>query len=274
MAVADKELTPVIYSAAAIKVLHFARKAGRKCFRMHWHDRMELIRVRAGELVADYGTNTGTVFPDELWIVPPKMPHKGTAGAEDVVYDVLMFDVRSFFNDTPICREYLSALFEGKARFVMKTADPETVQCFDAIYAAAGNPTLAITAGIYRLLDLFFSRSLLEFREEIGKDAAAREMVTYIEENFAEDLSSASLAAQFGYTSAHFCRKFKEVTGLSPMSYLKIFRLEEAYKRIRAGERSISTIAADCGFSDANYFTRCFRAHFGVPPSHFKKANA
>lgn len=270
MIFADKELTPVIYSAAAIKELHSERKAGRKCFRMHWHDRMELIRVHTGELTADYGTGTGTIRADELWIIPPKMPHKGDVGARDVVYDVLMFDVRSFYNDTPICREQLSALFEGRAKLQIKTADPETIQCFDAIYAAAGNPSMAITAAVYRLLDLLFSRSLLEYRSEVGRDAAITEMVAYIEKNFAQELSTASLSAQFGYTAAHFCRKFKEATGLTPMNYLKIFRLEQAYKRIKAGERSISAVAADCGFSDANYFTRCFRAHFGVPPSHFK----
>lgn len=271
MAFVDKELTPVVYSAAAIKVLHFERKAGRRCFRIHWHDRMELIRVRAGEMMADYGTGGGKVSAGELWIVPPKMPHKGDACAQDVVYDVLMFDVRSFYNDTPICREQLSALFEGKARFQMKTADPETVQCFDAIYAAARTPSLAITADVYRLLGLLFSRSLLEYRAETNRDAAVREMVAYIETNCTQELSTAALAETFGYTPAHFCRKFKEATGLTPMNYLKIFRLEQAYRRICEGERSISAVAADCGFSDANYFTRCFRAHFGVPPSHFKK---
>ncbi|MBQ8233294.1 MAG: helix-turn-helix transcriptional regulator [Lachnospiraceae bacterium] len=63
--------------------------------------------------------------------------------------------------------------------------------------------------------------------------------------------------------------KFKETTGLTPMNYLKIYRVEEAYKLIKEGKRDIGNIAALCGFPDANYFTRCFKAHFGVPPSYF-----
>lgn len=269
---AKKETTPVVYSAAAIKVLHFERKSGQKGFRMHWHDRMELIRVHKGELSVGYGTHSGTIYAGELMIIPPKLPHKGVAGKLDVIYDVIMFDVRSFYNDTDICRKYLPALFDGYAQFKIKTDDEETLQCFDGIYATAGKPSLAITAGVYQLLDLLFTRSLTEFKEDINDSVITKEMISYIEDNFAQDLSTAAISSKFGYTSAHFCRKFKEATGLTPMNYLKIFRLEQAYKLIKEGERNISAVADECGFSDANYFTRCFREHFGVPPTHFKKS--
>lgn len=57
------------------------------------------------------------------------------------------------------------------------------------------------------------------------------------------------------------------------MMYLKLYRLEVARKRIKSQETSIGNIAAECGFSDANYFTRCFKAHFGIAPSRYRSEN-
>ncbi len=39
---------------------------------------------------------------------------------------------------------------------------------------------------------------------------------------------------------------------------------------IKKGEGNIGDIATRCGFDDANYFARCFKAHFGVPPTFYK----
>ena len=93
----------------------------------------------------------------------------------------------------------------------------------------------------------------------------------YLEENYDKELTTAIMAKKFGYSAEHFCRKFKEATGLTPMNYLKVFRMEEAYKMLQLGERNISKVAEGCGFTDANYFTRCFKTHFGYPPSKIKQ---
>ena len=99
-------------------------------------------------------------------------------------------------------------------------------------------------------------------------------MICYIEENAAQEISIDMLCRKFGYTAAHLCRKFKNATGLSPMTYLKIYRLELAQKKLENRTTGISDIATECGFSDANYFTRCFKKHFGVPPIQYIKIQA
>lgn len=58
------------------------------------------------------------------------------------------------------------------------------------------------------------------------------------------------------------------------MTYLKIYRLELAYKKIKNSDTTISNIATECGFPNANYFTRCFKKHFGFPPTKYIKNQA
>ena len=230
---------------------------------------MEILRLRHGEMFVDYGTSTTKVSAGELLILPPKTPHRGRAGDAQLEYDVLMFDVRNFYNNTEICQSLLPAVFDGRAKFKAISSDSETIRCFDALCCEGEKSSLAITAEVYQLLDLFFRNNLLDLTAQ-AKDATTREIISYMEENFAQELSTASLCREFGYSAAHLCRKFKRATGLAPMTYLQIYRLECASKMLKPGS-NISRVAAECGFSDANYFTRCFKAHFGVPPSLYKK---
>lgn len=267
MAKYSKETTPVIYSALGIKAVSFAREAGRDCVVMHWHDRMEFLRVRCGSMKVGYATQAGELKEGGLMIVPPKMPHWAVAGEEGVEYDVLMFDVRSFYNETPYCQKMLPALFEGRAELEMLTADPETVALFDAIHGA--EPSLEAIGNIYRLMDRLLTSHLISLRETAER-SSARKIIDYIEAHFDTELNSAGLAAEFGYTEAHFCRKFKEATGLTPANYIRIYRLERANRLLKEGELQISEVAARCGFADANYFSRCFKAHFKKSPSKVK----
>ena len=267
MTVYKKELKPVTYSDAGVTVLHFSIPANQMCFRMHWHERMELIRLNSGELLISYGGEPIKMRAGDLAIFPPKTPHGGFAGEESVNYDVLMFDIRSFYHDSEVSKKYLTALFNGCARFERLTSDMETVRCFDTICLKEGQGTLEITAYIYKLLFLLFEHSLIELRNGLGRDDVVKNIVKYIEENYQKEITTASISGCFGYTEAHFCRKFKDTTGLTPMNYLKIIRMEEAYKMLKNGECSISEVAMSCGFSDPNYFTRCFKGHFGMTPS-------
>ena len=265
-----KELTPIAYSSAAIKVLHFKRPAHNSCFRFHWHDRIELIRVKKGDMCITHGTHTSMLHPGDLIFIPPRTPHRGFTSTNAVQYDVLMFDVRSFYNDSELCKTYLPAIFEGRAKFRNVINSPETIQCFDSICANWESASLTVTAKIYQLLALFIEHDLLEFQRDFATNDTVKEMIEYIETHYMQDISTASLCAHFGYTATHFGRKFKEGTGLTPMNYLRIYRMEHAYKLLKNSKKTISEIATLCGFSDPNYFTRCFKNHFGVAPSQLK----
>lgn len=263
----NKELAPVHYNAAAITDRHYSMKKNYLCFRMHWHERMEIIRVCEGEMYVTSGNQTMKLCAGELTVFPPRMPHKGYTEESNVKYDVLMFDIRSFYNDTPVCQQYLSALYDGRINFNRIITDEETICCFDQIISNSKQESLGIIVEIYKLLHLFFERNISDLSEKVSENDKILEMIRYIEAHFSENLTVDMCATQFGYSKEHFCRKFKNATGLTPMNYLKIYRMEEAYKMLKQKENRIQLIAESCGFDDANYFTRCFKAHFGIAPS-------
>ncbi len=67
--------------------------------------------------------------------------------------------------------------------------------------------------------------------------------------------------------------KFKELTGTSPMLFLLNARLQAAYRMIseRSDNFRVSDIAYSVGFSDAKYFSKRFKAKFGISPKELKE---
>lgn len=77
-------------------------------------------------------------------------------------------------------------------------------------------------------------------------------------------------AEEMGMSRSSFYKKFRDLTGMSPASYVKVRRLNESARRIEVKDGNITEIAFDVGFSDVSYFSRCFKEHFGCPPSKYR----
>lgn len=79
------------------------------------------------------------------------------------------------------------------------------------------------------------------------------------------------IAAQFGLGRTNFYRKVRELTGMSPNDYLRKCRMTKAAELLQNTGLSISDICAQVGIPDAQYFSRVFKAHFGVSPSIYRE---
>ncbi|WP_247421553.1 AraC family transcriptional regulator [Bradyrhizobium sp. 159] len=85
------------------------------------------------------------------------------------------------------------------------------------------------------------------------------------------DVSLAALASDAGLSRFHFCRAFKESTGLSPHAWLRQFRLEQAMNMLRDTDESVVSIAAALGYSSQTAFAAAFRKLTGETPSDWRR---
>ncbi len=88
--------------------------------------------------------------------------------------------------------------------------------------------------------------------------------------NYGRLESIGEVAASFGISENHLIREFKSEVGITPMKYLTQVRLEHAKRRLLSTNLSISEIAAECGYSRANYFCKVFRDNTGITPLTYK----
>ncbi|MDQ6939064.1 MAG: GlxA family transcriptional regulator [Verrucomicrobiota bacterium] len=97
------------------------------------------------------------------------------------------------------------------------------------------------------------------------------ELVTWMTNNPTEKMSVESLAHRASLSPRQFFRRFKEHFGSSPATFVETLRLNEARRRLSAGETSIETVAESVGFNGPDSFTRAFARRFRVTPSKFRR---
>ena len=253
-----KELTPVIYGENAIKYLYTEQKKaeGEICFLLHWHDRMELTYVTEGTL-----------------------RHGGFAVSEKVCYHTVMFDVERFYNGTAASEKYLRSLGNGELTFVEKIAGKEVSGLLERLVELlAGRDngkdsksSLAAIGTLYEILGCLIEYGRSKSSAKVSPDSGFGQILIYVNHHYTEKLSPAALSAQFGYHEAYFCRRFRELTGITFSEYVRALRMEYAQKLLKESEDEVGTVAWKCGYPDGSYFTREFRKMYGFTPSQFRR---
>jgi AraC-like DNA-binding protein len=82
-------------------------------------------------------------------------------------------------------------------------------------------------------------------------------------------LPIADRAAEAGLSRAHFSRRYRQLTGLSPLDHRRQARVLAAREMIEAGA-ALAAAAADAGFADQAHMTRQFRQILGVTPTAYR----
>lgn len=69
-----------------------------------------------------------------------------------------------------------------------------------------------------------------------------------------------------------FYRKFKSLTNLTPVEFLRDMRLDKAKVYLENGTDNIAEVAYLVGFNDPKYFSKCFKSRFGSNPKEFTQS--
>jgi DNA-binding response OmpR family regulator len=99
-----------------------------------------------------------------------------------------------------------------------------------------------------------------------------QQIVAIVEEKMTEvDFNIDTVAETVAMGRTTFYRKFKGLTGLAPVEFVREMRLKRAKQLLDAGAGNISEIAYSVGFNNAKYFSTCFKAKFEVTPTEYLK---
>lgn len=96
------------------------------------------------------------------------------------------------------------------------------------------------------------------------------DILEYINVHIAEEITAASLAAQFFVSETYICRYFKKYSGLTLHKYITAQRIVLSKKLLAAGA-SVSDACQQSGFNDYSHFIKVFKKAVGIPPKQFSK---
>ena len=94
-----------------------------------------------------------------------------------------------------------------------------------------------------------------------------------LEQNLSRpELSIDEFAALMRLGRTVFYKKLRGLTGCSPNEYLRMVRMKKAAELLLSPDNpTVAEVAYQVGISDPFYFSKCFKAQFGVAPSHYQK---
>lgn len=98
------------------------------------------------------------------------------------------------------------------------------------------------------------------------------EITAYINNNFCENITLASISEHFFISPCYFSRTFKAMTGLSFTEYLNNVRIKEALECLEKTDMSILNIAQSVGFAGNTHFGRVFKSIVGMSPMAYRKS--
>ncbi len=105
------------------------------------------------------------------------------------------------------------------------------------------------------------------------KDREFTDKLTRIVEEQLEnpDFTVDEFASMMSLGRTIFYRKVKGVTGYAPKEYLRVMRMKRAAELLLKADVTVAEVAYQVGINDPFYFSKCFKAQFGMSPSAYQK---
>lgn len=258
---------------------------------LHRHDEIQITWVQRGEGTLVVNNNMHVFGPNEIYFIGANQPH---VFKSDAVY----FDSKSKRNVKALSIHFNP---EGKLKPFLELAEMKPMLAFlrkhnngfsipeEHVPDVAHKMELILKHKnmdqLIALIDLFKKfASISKLKElssiynhsEVSEHDGIRlsNIYHYIMANYARSITLEDVAQQAFMTPQAFCRYFKKRTLHTFVSFLNEVRINEACKKLTAGDTesvSISAIAYNSGFNTVTNFNRVFKTIIGKSPSEYQE---
>ena len=247
-------------------------------FTWHYHREIELTYIRAGTGQRFVGTSVARYEPGDIILVGSETPHtwaSDSAGPHRAI--VCQFSI-DFLGP-----ELLSAPEFTEIRRLLLAADTglqfeasENRDVTDRLEAMEQEPGPRRTLSLLDLLERLAQRPAKQLGAA-GSRAFARQSnervrgaLETIHERYGRSLSISDVAREVSLTTDAMSRMFRRTVGRSFTDYVNDVRCAAASKLLVESERSVSEIAAACGYGNLANFNRRFRERFDCSPGEYR----
>lgn len=98
-----------------------------------------------------------------------------------------------------------------------------------------------------------------------------RDIVSYIQEHYAEEISLDEVAEQVNICKSECCRFFKKHMNMTIFDYILFLRIQKSLPLLKSGE-SVTEVAGRVGFSSPAYYGQIFKRYMKCTPREYKKS--
>ena len=256
------------------------------CVDWHWHATLEINVCASGLLKTSTQRGEYIVREGDAVLVNANVLHRNEAyeGAPGVRVQTHMFD-RSLVAAAELPqRRYVApvvecTLLDALPLFRENAEHRAVLEALDRAFEAASEEKDGYELEICGLLNRAWQGVYAQALPVIGarqplprmETARLKQMLGFIRDHYAEDISPADIAAAAGVCERECFRCFKQELGTTPLSSLTDFRVRKAAELLRETDRSVTDIASACGFATSSYFGKVFRRRMNLSPLAYRR---
>ena len=253
---------------------------------MHNHRCLEINFARNGGGTYYISDDRYPIRTNDIFILNNLEYHMAINESGDMELMVIIFDADLVWQNSEMDYLYIRAFYESKGAFKNRLrgsdfATPDVVAILDEIQKEWDEQNtgykliiksllLKLLAVLYRKLESAgkYSNEVLKFQNSYNRLIDA---VSYIDQNFREQISSEKLAQMVHMNKNYFSSYFKSTMGRTVSEYIIMRRLKNACLLLSTTDQSIIAVAIDSGFKNVTYFNRTFKEYYGITPTEYRK---
>lgn len=233
----------------------------------------ELMLVREGEGIANVDGKEEELYPGDFVLCGAGEPHSYRAKGKSPLVGIscgfthLMcrgMDENCFIAspDRPVVHAGVGSYALAELLSVLETVSGDT--------NAAGEEVCSYLSAAVVTVARDIQRAVAERAEQAHYELGIRTKM-YLDRHYLEPLTLDGLAKAMGVSKYHLDRVFLENAGCSPVQYIIRRRMARAQTLLASTDQTVQHIAAQCGYSNYNYFTALFRRTIGMTPREYRK---
>ena len=124
---------------------------------------------------------------------------------------------------------------------------------------------------LYNLLYFFNCQENSQIIDSLSHDGKMNVVMDYIHTNYRRGaVNISNLADMCAMSETYFRKLFKKIHGVSPQQYIINLKLVFASHLLGSNLYTIGEVSQKSGFNDTKYFSRLFKAHFGITPKKYQ----
>ncbi len=225
----------------------------------HFHESVECVYLERGEMGVTVNGESFTVHAGEAIFINTFDIHSYASKKGNVTRLFIMGKglTEGFFRST-------EGYFPNKLDNVQ--ANAEIFSLVQELIKYSGN-NAADSAISCMLISLIAHYYPLLPPKNLKKEAnIVRDIMTYIDKHFADQLTLEGLSEHFGYSPNHFSRLFNTYLGTHLRDYLNSVRVYNVRELLTKQNITVTDALYKCGFDSHSTFYRAYNRVYGEPP--------
>lgn len=257
----------------------------------HWHEELELFYVSRGSAAFKVDNTTQTIHSGEAVIINGGELHSAYCYDPDGCdYYAVVFKLDFLeSSESDLCQnKYINSLIMKKNKFINFVSTASDNTAFKKNIAFLLNNIinynnerfdgyeLALKGSLYLILSELWANKMIVpiydvLKNNEQKIKSMKAVLKFIEVNFHKKITLEALSEKANLSKYHFCHFFKSYTGISPIDYLNMYRINEAAILLKSTDANITDVALQCGFDNMSHFINTFKKYKELSPSKYRK---